>query len=125
NFALERTQACDVDPIRGADHMREHVYLTESLFEKSPIGSRMGQNGPIAAGNIALLERVKPESSQLRRARCFSKASNSSLVTVTQCLVQQFPKKIVSPRGAHASVMQNIIRGDLGIRVAYFSEEMA
>src|SRR5262249_25371541 len=86
-LTFERTYACDIDPIRRANHMREHVHLTESILNKGPIGSRMGQNSPIAAGNIALFERFKPEPSQLRGARCFRKASNSCLMALIQCLV--------------------------------------
>ena len=105
--------------------MREHVYLSESLFNKGPISRRVGQNGPIAAWNVALFERFKPEFSQPCGARRLRKASNSCLMSFIQCLVQQFSEKTVTSRGAHPVGMQNVIRGDLGIGLACLNEKLA
>uniref|UniRef100_UPI0035CAA3ED hypothetical protein n=1 Tax=uncultured Methylobacterium sp. TaxID=157278 RepID=UPI0035CAA3ED len=94
---LKLAQAADVGAVRLTDEVREHVHLAEDVLHQRPVGRRMGDRRPVGAGDLAALQIIAPERTDLARGAGLREALDLALVAAVQRLLQQLAPAVPAP----------------------------
>ena len=88
-LAFQGPQPPDVRPVRGAGQVGEHVHLPERVDHQGPGGARVGHEGPVRAGHVALRHRPIPEVDELGFRFCSTESPHRAPVLPIENLLHQ------------------------------------
>jgi hypothetical protein len=88
-LAFLQGQLSDVDPVRGADEVREHVDVAKRLRNQCLISRWVSEYGPVSPRNITCIGRGPPQGAQRSKIPGAIKPSDRGSVPFIEGLVQQ------------------------------------
>ena len=102
-------QSPDIGAIGRTDQVRQHVHLAERIADDGTRRGRMGQSGPIRAGNVAAPHGIVPLRTDSVLGGGLGELIDCDAMAFVERLVQQLGCLVVTPGEANRGTVQVVV----------------